>query len=62
MRPDDHQLFEPMFIYTLTALNGRDVVHDLEFTGIGTRTDVRIEPGQAVLPTRCRMQRPVPGG
>jgi branched-chain amino acid transport system substrate-binding protein len=64
LRPDDHQLFEPMLIYTLTAVNGRDVLHDLEGTGLGTRTDVRVEAGDIVLPTRCRMQRPaaVAGG
>jgi len=62
MRPDDHQLLEPMFIYTLTAVNGRDAMHDLEGTGIATRTDVSIDPGAIVTPTRCRMQRPAASG
>jgi branched-chain amino acid transport system substrate-binding protein len=58
MRPDDHQLFEPLYILSITRLNGRDVRHKLEDTALGTRTDARIEAGEMLLPTRCRMKRP----
>jgi branched-chain amino acid transport system substrate-binding protein len=58
MRPDDHQLFEPLYLFTFTHLNGRDVKYDMEGTGLGTRTDARFEIADLILPTRCHMQRP----
>lgn len=58
MRPDDHQLFEPMYIMTLTSVNGKDVKYGLEGTNIGTRTDARIEIPETLVPTRCQMKRP----
>jgi branched-chain amino acid transport system substrate-binding protein len=58
MRPDDHQLFEPLYIATITRVNGRDVKYDFENTGLGTRTDARIEAAEMMLPTRCKMKRP----
>lgn len=58
MRPDDHQLFEPLYISTITRVNGRDVKYDFENTGLGTRTDARIEARDMMLPTRCSMKRP----
>lgn len=60
MRPEDHQLFEPLYILTITRLNGRDVKYRLENTSLGTRTDARIEAREMMLPTRCRMERPAP--
>jgi branched-chain amino acid transport system substrate-binding protein len=59
MRSDDHQLFEPLYIVTMTRVNGRDVTYDLENTGLGTRTAARIEASDMVLPTRCKMVRPL---
>ncbi len=58
MRPDDHQLFEPLYILTITRVNGKDVKYDLESTGLGTRIDARIEASEMMLPTRCKMVRP----
>lgn len=58
MRPEDHQLFEPLFIMVADKVNGRDVKYDMEGTGIGPRTEARIEPADMMLPTRCRMERP----
>lgn len=58
MRPDDHQLFEPLYILSLTAVNGRDVKYGVEGTEIGTRTEARIEAADTILPTACQMQRP----
>jgi branched-chain amino acid transport system substrate-binding protein len=58
MRPDDHQLFEALYLFTSTRVNGRDVKYDMEGTGIGTRTDARFEIADLILPTRCKMQRP----
>lgn len=58
MRPADHQLFEPLYIFRFTPVDGRDVRYGMEETGIGTRTEARIEAEQMALPTSCRMQRP----
>jgi branched-chain amino acid transport system substrate-binding protein len=58
MRPEDHQLFEPLYILTITRVNGRDVKFNLENTNLGTRTDARIEASEMMLPTRCKMKRP----
>jgi branched-chain amino acid transport system substrate-binding protein len=57
MRPDDHQLQQPLYIATFAKAGG-DVKYDLEGTGYGFRTDMRIELKDTTLPTTCRMQRP----
>jgi branched-chain amino acid transport system substrate-binding protein len=38
--------------------NGKDVKFDIEKTGLGFRTDARIEAKDTVMPTTCKMQRP----
>ncbi len=58
MRADNHQIVEPLYVMTLTKINGKDVILDMEGTGIGTRTDARVEAGNLMLPTTCRMKRP----
>jgi branched-chain amino acid transport system substrate-binding protein len=58
MREDNHQLVEPLYVMTLTAVNGRDVVLGVEGTNIGTRTEARLEAAQLMMPTTCRMRRP----
>ncbi len=54
MRPEDHQLFQTLFLATLS----NDVTHDVENSGIGFVTDERIELDDTILPTTCEMQRP----
>jgi branched-chain amino acid transport system substrate-binding protein len=58
MRPDDHQLFEPLYISTFVALDGKEVKYDFEGVGIGPKVDTRIEAADMMLPTRCVMKRP----
>ncbi len=62
MRAADHQLVQPLFISTLerTAAKGgpKEVRRDMENTGLGFRTDVRIEGYVSAQPTSCRMKRP----
>lgn len=62
MRAADHQLLQPLFVSTLvrTAARGGDkaVRHDVEGTGLGFRTDARIEPWVTAQPTSCQMRRP----
>ena len=58
MHPDDHQLLEPLFVVSLTRVNGRNVMYGLEDTQTGTRTLTRIEAAETAVPTRCGMKRP----
>lgn len=58
MRADDHQLMQPIYISTFTKAGGKDVKYDLEETGYGWKTDVRVEAKDTVMPTTCAMARP----
>ncbi len=58
IRADNHQLIQPLYISTLVKANGRDVKFEIEKTGLGFRTDARIEGKDTVMPTTCKMQRP----
>ena len=54
MRADNHQLLQPLFVATFTE----GVKHDVEQTGLGFRTDSKINAKDTALPTTCQMQRP----
>ena len=58
MRAEDHQLMQPIYIATFTKAGGKDVPHEVEGTGYGWKTDIRVEPKDTVLPTTCKMERP----
>ena len=58
MRPDDHQLLEPLYVLGLTRVDGREVKYGIEDTQTGTRTLARIEGADTAVPTRCKMKRP----
>ena len=58
MRPEDHQLFEPLYILSMVEADGVNVKYDVENTGVGTKTDERIEVTDQMLPTQCKMARP----
>ena len=58
MRPDDHQLMLPMYVAVWTRAGGPGVKHDVENTGYGFKTEMRLEAVDTTLPTTCRMQRP----
>jgi branched-chain amino acid transport system substrate-binding protein len=58
MRADDHQLMQPIYIATFTKAGSKDVRYDVEGTGYGWKTDIRVEPKDTVLPTTCKMERP----
>ncbi|HEX7955214.1 MAG TPA: branched-chain amino acid ABC transporter substrate-binding protein [Burkholderiales bacterium] len=58
IRADNHQLVQPLYISTLVKANGRDVKYDVEKTGLGFRTDARVEGKDTVMPTTCKFQRP----
>jgi branched-chain amino acid transport system substrate-binding protein len=57
IRADNHQLIQPLYISTLVKANGKDVKYDVEKTGLGFRTDARVEGKDTVMPTTCKFQR-----
>ncbi len=57
VREDNHQLLQPLYVSTLKKL-GEGVKYDVERTGMGPKTDFRIEAADTALSTSCRMKRP----
>ena len=58
MRADNHQLLQPMYISTLTKAGTSGVKYDVERTGMGFRSEGRIDAKSTAMPTSCKMQRP----
>jgi branched-chain amino acid transport system substrate-binding protein len=58
IREDNHQLMQPLFVSTLRKEGEEGVKYDIERTGLGFRTDGRLEARDTVLRTTCAMQRP----
>jgi len=62
MRKTDHQLIQPLFVFTLhkMAKNGgpKKAKIDMEGSGLAPVTDARIEPYVTATPTSCNMTRP----
>ncbi len=54
MRADNHQLLQPLFVSTFSD----NVKFDVERTGLGFKTDAKVDAKDTALPTTCRMQRP----
>jgi len=54
MRADNHQILQPMFVSTFSD----NVKFDVEKTGLGFKTDAKINAKDTALPTTCKMQRP----
>ena len=58
MRPDDHQLMEPLFVATFTKAGKEGAKYDADETGFGWKPEARIEAKDNILPTMCNMERP----
>jgi branched-chain amino acid transport system substrate-binding protein len=62
MRKDNHQLLQPLFVFTLVkkaSLGGpAEAKIDMEHSGLAPVTDLRVEPYVTAQPTSCQMQRP----
>ncbi|WP_394777258.1 branched-chain amino acid ABC transporter substrate-binding protein [Undibacterium sp.] len=58
MRKSDHQLQQPLYIATWVKTNGKDVKFDQENTGLGWKTNQKIDAFIATQPTSCQMKRP----
>jgi len=54
MRADNHQLLQPLYVSTLE----RNQKYDVEGSGLGWRTDAKVEGEATALPTTCKMDRP----
>ena len=54
MRADNHQILQPLYVSTLS----KNVKYDSEDTGLGWKTDAKVEGKATALPTTCRMERP----
>ena len=58
MRADNHQLVQPLFISSFVKAGTKEVKYDVERTGMGFKTEGRIEAMDTALPTTCKMERP----
>jgi branched-chain amino acid transport system substrate-binding protein len=58
MRADNHQLVQPLFISSFVKTGGKGAKYDVERTGMGFKTEGRIEAKDTVTPTTCKMERP----
>ncbi len=62
MRRQDHQLIQPLYLSTVykTAAKGgpKEVKYDVENTGMGFKTDARLEAFTSAQFTSCNMKRP----
>jgi len=54
MRADNHQMLQPLFVSTLA----KNVKYDVEDSGLGWKTDARVDGKATALPTTCKMERP----
>lgn len=58
VRQDNHQLMQPLYVSTLKKVGQEGVKYDVERTGMGPKTDFRVEAADTALPTTCAMKRP----
>ena len=54
MRGDNHQLLQPLYVSTLE----KSQKYDVEETGLGWKTDAKVDAKATALPTTCKMERP----
>jgi branched-chain amino acid transport system substrate-binding protein len=54
MRADNHQILQPLYVSTLA----KGVKFDSEDTGLGWKTDAKVDAKATALPTTCKMERP----
>ncbi|HXZ51148.1 MAG TPA: branched-chain amino acid ABC transporter substrate-binding protein [Burkholderiales bacterium] len=62
MRKVDHQLIQPLYVFTLQKMASKggpkEAKIDMEGSGLAPVTDARVEPYVTATPTSCQMQRP----
>ncbi len=62
MRKSDHQLIQPLYVFTLQKLASKggpkEAKLDMEGSGLAPVTDARLEAYTSAQPTSCQMKRP----
>jgi branched-chain amino acid transport system substrate-binding protein len=58
MRADNHELLQPLFISSFVKSGTKGAKYDVERTGMGFKTEGRVEAKDTALPTTCKMERP----
>jgi branched-chain amino acid transport system substrate-binding protein len=58
MRPDDHQLIQPLYVMEMAHQGAPGVAHDAEGSGYGFKTVKALPADKTALPTTCKMERP----
>jgi branched-chain amino acid transport system substrate-binding protein len=58
MRADNHQLIQPLFMSSVAKVDGKELRFDSDGTGMGWKTERRIERKGTTMPTSCKMERP----
>jgi branched-chain amino acid transport system substrate-binding protein len=54
MRADNHQIIQPLYVSTLS----KNMKYDVEETGLGWKTDAKVDARSTALSTTCKMERP----
>jgi len=58
IRPDNHQLMQPLYVSTFKKTGEEGVRYEVESTGTGPKTDFVVSAEDTTLPTTCNMDRP----
>ena len=58
IRPDNHQLMQPLYVSTFKKTGQEGVKYEVELTGTGPKTDFIVSAEDTRLPTTCNMIRP----
>jgi branched-chain amino acid transport system substrate-binding protein len=58
MRADNHQLIQPLFISSVSKVDGKEIKFDQDKTGFGWKAERRIEGKDTSMATTCKMERP----
>ncbi len=58
IRPDNHQLMQPLYVSTFKNMGEDGVKYEVELTGTGPKTDFVVKAEDTTLPTTCDMIRP----
>ena len=58
MRADNHQLIQPLFIDSAAKVDGKESKIDRDQSGMGWKTERRVEGKDTVMPTTYKMERP----
>ncbi|WP_150698111.1 branched-chain amino acid ABC transporter substrate-binding protein [Pandoraea terrae] len=58
MRPNDHQMIEPLYVSVMRKAGEAGVKFDNEGSGYGFRTAMELAQQRVALPSTCRMMRP----